>query len=319
MSEATVDADNTLSANGSQVSSELDVPEDPEFHMEPDSTFHDAMNKLDELHLEPDVDMTNSPTHHSGESELLNASSEAHKDNTKAENKSKQKSVTLNSEKEDGVNKPLSKSTKRPSILDRLKSLTKSDKKPKESLHSRSSTFKDIKIDKLPVCFVAKYIGHMETKGVFGLEHVRVPVDEFVSKVKDDLVSMDKVELPLCYLVFSSKGIDVSEHPANKVRDRVQYGLHPIDFISYGVQDMKYWRVFAFIVVKELGYKNKKTECHAYIADSPQSARRMALALAACFNVYKKKLNAEGKVHNFQVELRPPDELAGCYQSDVDA
>lgn len=35
----------------------------------------------------------------------------------------------------------------------------------------------------------------------------------------------------------------------------------------------------------------------------------MALALGAAFNEYAKKLKANGKSHNFQVELRPPDEL----------
>lgn len=301
------------SATGSQASGDDHVTEDAHFTIEPDTAFEDAVNKLDELNFEPDTDI---PEMTSGEAEETGLNDED-EDESKC-SKSGAKGVTIQSDKEDGK-KPLTKSVKKVSMFDKLKQLTKFQKKPKGSRDSNFSKFRGIKIDRLPVYFVAKYIGHMETKGVYGLEHVRGPVDELISKVKDDLVSMDRVELPLCYVVFSSKGIDVREHPSNKVKEGVRFGLHPIDFISYGVQDMKYWRVFTFIVVNELGYRKKKTECHAFIADSTQNARKMALALGACFSVYKKKLKAEGKTHNFQVELRPPDELAGDLKNDVEA
>ncbi|XP_045209334.2 uncharacterized protein LOC123561171 [Mercenaria mercenaria] len=301
------------SATGSNASGDVQITEDTNFKIEPDTAFDDAINKLDELNLEPDSDI---PEMTSGEADDTGSHGED-SDGSK-DNKAKAKGVTIQSSKEDGK-KPLTKSSKKASLFDRLKQLTKFEKKQKGTLDSNLSKFRGIKVDRLPVYFVAKYIGHMETKGVYGLEHVRGPVDEFIAKVKDDLVSMDRVELPLCYVVFSPKGIDVREHPSNKVKEGVSFGLHPIDFISYGVQDMKYWRVFSFIVVNELGYKKKKTECHAFIADSTQNARKMALALGACFSVYKKKLRAEGKAHNFQVELRPPDELAGDLQNDVDA
>lgn len=300
------------STSGSHTSNDVNVLEDASFSMEPDTAFEEAVSKLDEMNFEPDTDI---PEMNGGEADDKSSNGE---DSEGSKKDSKAKGVTINSDKEDGK-KPLTKSSKKPSMFDRLKRLTKFEKKPKGARSSNLSKFKGIKVDKLPVYFVAKYVGRMETKGLYGLEHVRGPVDEFVSKIKDDLVSMDRVELPLCYVVFSSKGIDVREHPGNKVKEGISFGLHPIDFISYGVQDMKYWRVFAFIVVNELGYKKKKTECHAFIADSTQNARKMALALAACFSVYKKKLSAEGKAHNFQVELRPPDELAGELQGDIEA
>lgn len=303
------------SATGSQASGEVQITEDSSFKIEPDTAVDDAINNLDDLNLEPDSDIPEMTTVDADDTGSHGDDSDGNKDSKSG---AKAKSVTIHSSKDDGK-KPLTKSSKKASLFNRLKQLTKFEKKEKGSRDTNLSKFRGIKIDRLPIYFVAKYIGHMETKGVYGLEHVRGPVDEFISKVKDDLVSMDRVELPLCYVVFSSKGIDVREHPSNKVNQGVNFGLHPIDFISYGVQDMKYWRVFTFIVVNELGYNKKKTECHAFIADSTQNARKMALALGACFSVYKKKLKAEGKVHNFQVELRPPDELAGDLQQDVDA
>lgn len=310
------------SASGSNTSNDVHVTEESNFNMEPDNAFDEAVNKLDDLNFEPDSDMPEINGEEADEKSSHGEDLDVVRNDADKESKDLKESKTtgdnVTPEKDDSK-KSVTKSSKKPSMFDRLKRLTKFEKKPKGAKTSNLSKFRGIKVDKLPVYFVAKYIGHMETKGVFGLEHVRGPVDEFISKIKDDIVSMDRVELPLCYVVFSSKGIDVREHPANKVKDGMSFGLHPIDFISYGVQDMKYWRVFAFIVVNELGYKKKKTECHAFIADSTQNARKMALALSACFSVYKKKLSAEGKVHNFQVELRPPDELAGELQGDIEA
>lgn len=316
--------DNMSSASGSQTSEDLQVMEDANFTVGADNDFREAIDNLNELKLEPDSNVPemenceNNDTDSVGAGSVGAESGESKEDSEEGSGKGKGKSVRIQSDKESSE-KTVSKTKKKPSMFDRLKRLTKFEKKPTGTRDTNLSKFRGIRVDKLPVCFVAKYLGKMDTKGVYGLEHVRGPVDEFVAKVKDDLVSMDRVELPLCYIVFSSKGIDVREHPSNKVHDVVQFGLHPIDFISYGVQDMRYWRVFTFIVVNELGYKKKKTECHAFIADSTQNARKMALALAACFSVYKKKLKAEGKSHNFQVELRPPDELAGELQNDVEA
>jgi hypothetical protein len=82
--------------------------------------------------------------------------------------------------------------------------------------------------------------------------------------------------------VVSNKGIDVKEHKQNRIKDGVTFGNIPIDFISYGVQDMKFWKVFTFIVVNELSSRTKKMECHAYLCDSSASARKMALLYVKC-------------------------------------
>ena len=128
------------------------------------------------------------------------------------------------------------------------------------------------------------------------------------------------MELPLVYVIVSPKGLDVREHKLNKQKTGIPTGLVPIDFISYGVQDIKYWRVFTYIVVRELSSRSKVTECHAYLCDSSLNARKMALSLGASFKIYSRGLKKEGKDHNFQVELRPPDELVDALaDQDCDA
>ena len=206
---------------------------------------------------------------------------------------------------------------KRKNPLKLLKKLTKFDKpKKKENF----SEFEQVRIDKLPQVFVAKYLGMREVRGFCGLHHVRKPVDEMVIKVQKSLEKQEQVELPLVYVVVSPKGLDVREHKLNKQKEGVPVGLVPIDFISYGVQDIKYWRVFTFIVVRELSSRSKVTECHAYLCDSSLNARKMALSLGASFKIYSRSLKKDGKLHNFQVELRPPDELAEALtEEDCDA
>lgn len=159
-----------------------------------------------------------------------------------------------------------------------------------------------IKVESLPQLFVTKCLGKRECTGLWGLKHVRGPVDDLVNSVKKMKKGDD---LPLAHMTISNKGIDIAEHPKNKRTD-LEPNHVPIEFISYGVQDAKFHRIFALIVVKEMSSKVKKTECHAYVCDSPISARRMALSLALGFKEYKKNLN--GKHHNFHVQLKDKDE-----------
>lgn len=284
--------------------------------------FAEALNRLDEMKIEEDLEIsevskkdeedvsdTQSQGAQSSSSEVAEdkgsvcSGQEGSPDGTKSKNTPKKES-SVKDKKRGG------------SVLAKLKRLTKFDKAKNTPLPTPSSKFQTIRVDKLPQIFVAKYLGKKEVKGLFGLHHVRKPVDELVRVVKDGLLANEKVELPLTYVVISGRGIDVREHKSNTVKDQVTYGLIPIDFISYGVQDLKYWKVFTFIVVNQLSSRTKETECHAYLCDSAANCRRMALSLGASFNVYKKKLASQGKAHNFQVELRPPDELAGEFGKD---
>ncbi|CAL1545696.1 unnamed protein product [Lymnaea stagnalis] len=212
-----------------------------------------------------------------------------------------------------------SKKSTRKNPLKLLKKLTKFDK-PKNKPDYRSE-FSAVVVGRLPQVFVVKYLGQRPVNGVCGLHHVRQPVDEMVKAIRTEMEEKAKTELPLLYVVVSPKGIDLREHKSNKVAGVAPVGLLPIDFISYGVQDIKYWRVFTCIIVSELASRSRtrSATCHAFLCDSAHNGRKMALSLGAAFNMYSRQLKSEGKLHNFQIELRPPDELADALDTEFEA
>ncbi|GFS21343.1 Ldlrap1-b protein [Elysia marginata] len=215
-------------------------------------------------------------------------------------------------------NKASSSSSGSKNPLKLLKRLTKFEKNGKKTDHHRSE-FSAVVIDRLPQVFVAKYLGHRDVSGICGLQHVRKPVDQMVKSVKEKLEQNVPAELPLLYVVISPKGIDLREHKQNKIKDIAPLGVMPIDFISYGVQDIKFWRVFTCIVVQNMSSQSRSRTavCHAFLCDSAHNGRKMALSLGAAFGIYSKKLQASGVENNFRVELRPPDELADEIELDV--
>ncbi|XP_064609829.1 uncharacterized protein LOC135473842 [Liolophura sinensis] len=248
-------------------------------------------------------------------SDATSTTSSDHKGENRTMNDDENRTSTKENTKKKGTNP----------VKGLLRKFTKSTNKSSSS-RSKGSSAKDklkpdpdlseVTIDKLPQCFIVKYLGKRECDGLWGIKHVRKPVDEMVKKVTKQLETGDKpVELPLMYLVVSPKGLELREHKNNRVKDdsMPQAGTFPIDFISYGVQDLKFWRVFTFIVVQELSARSKKMDCHAFICDSSLSARKVAVSLAFAFRVNMRKLQQEGKEHRFQVDLRPPDELANKY------
>lgn len=292
-----------------------------------ENDFQDALDRLDNVKLDANLDISELPPDENENSDpspdssslgrgsissgtsgkISNSSeSEASPSNKKTEPKSEEKRKSVDAGATASKGQKLGSS-----VFAKLRRMTKSDKKSRKV---KTSSFEEVKVDKLPQVFIAKYLGKKDAKGLSGLHNVRRPVDKLVGSVKKELEEKDIVELPLVYVVISTKGIDIREHKANKVKDVVPSGLIPIDFVSYGVQDMKFWRVFTFIAIKELSSRSKTMECHAIMCDKPENARKMALSLGAAFSVYKKKLSTEGKSHNFQVELRAPDELAAAYQ-----
>lgn len=293
----------------------------PECGTEMDKSFKDALGRLDNMQLDADFNIDDEAGDDSQDTESVGDSS------VQSEGSGDQKHGTkhITSNGESKLTEKNAKTGKVPkeqktSVFSKLKKLTKFDK-PKKSvptttLESNKTKLSDVKVDRLPQLFICKYLGKRTVKGVYGLHYVRKPVDELVGKVKKTLLKNEPVELPLVYVVVSNKGIDIREHKNNRIKDGVTYGNIPIDFISYGVQDMKFWKVFTFIVVSELSSRTKKMECHAYLCDSDANARKMALSLGAAFELYKGKLVQDGKAHNFQVELRPPDELAEAFTED---
>jgi len=126
----------------------------------------------------------------------------------------------------------------------------------------------------------------------------------------DEIRRLERGEdLPLVRLDVSIGGIGVAVHPRSRSRRPVHdLGLLPLEFISYGVQDTRYSRIFAFILVRELSSRGRSTECHAYLCDSPVTARKLALSVALAFRLYERSL--AGKPFRFTVDLRSADELA---------
>ena len=162
-----------------------------------------------------------------------------------------------------------------------------------------------VHIDSLPQLFVTKYLGFRETRGLYGVKYTREPLKEILATMSN----VEKtVDLPLMQLHISSRGIHVTEHKQNMVKSvPIDSGLIPIDFISYGVQDIHLTRIFTFIVVREMSSKTRKLECHAYLCDSSVTCRKLALSVAMSFQLYAKTL--QGKPHKFQVDLRPRAEI----------
>jgi hypothetical protein len=285
--------------------------------------FTDVIHRLDDIQIDADLNISEVTKIEDDDSETQSVGEQSSISKTSEDKDSMGSDRDESQDKKKSASIPKRKSTedknKGGSVLSKLRKLTKFDKTKRAPAAAPTSKFLTVRVDKLPQIFVAKYLGKKEVKGLFGLHHVRKPVDELVKVVKDGLLANEKVELPLSYVVISGRGIDIREHKSNSVEDKLNYGLIPIDFISYGVQDIKYWKVFTFIVVNRLSSRTKETECHAYLCDSTANCRKMALALGVSFNVHRQKLATQGKSHNFQVELRPPDELADEFGKDFEA
>jgi len=162
-------------------------------------------------------------------------------------------------------------------------------------------------VDSLPQKFIAKYVGCKSCRGLWGIQHTREPVDALV----DDLRRLERGDdLPLVCLDVSISGIGVAIHPRNRSQRSRVHGLLPLEFISYAVQDTRYSRIFAFILVHELSSRARSTECHAYLCDTPVSARKLALSVALAFRLYERSL--AGKTFRFTVDLRSAEELAAA-------
>ena len=155
-------------------------------------------------------------------------------------------------------------------------------------------TFED-----LPITFQLKYLGQHDARGLWGIKHTRRPVDIMVAAAK--ALSPGQI-LPIVKLMISTDGVHLETLNHN---EKNSDGYEPmsiffnIESISYGVQDLVYTRVFSMIIVKE----NDDTkglnpfECHAFVCESRNLARRLTYALAAAFQDYSrrvKQMQADG-------------------------
>ncbi|KAB7504323.1 hypothetical protein Anas_04116 [Armadillidium nasatum] len=162
----------------------------------------------------------------------------------------------------------------------------------------------------LPQEFKVKYLGKKEATGLWGIRHTRRPVDEMVNEAKK--MAKGKT-LPLLNLLVSEKGVSITEMPENVNKNFVG-GFHPIEVISYGVQDLVYTRVFAMIVVKEEAKTNPTIHpfhCHSFVCESRNSARKLTFALAEAFQQFSKKVknNNALKPKKFAIDLRTAEEI----------
>merc|ERR1719323_1303292 len=105
------------------------------------------------------------------------------------------------------------------------------------SLEGRTETIKR-NPDTLPQEFVVKYLGKKEARGLWGIKHTRKPVDDMVGLARG---LQPGTPLPYLQLSVSERGVQVGAHKRN-VNPSFEPGLHPIDTISYGVQDLVYTR-----------------------------------------------------------------------------
>jgi len=173
------------------------------------------------------------------------------------------------------------------------------------------------KEDELPQSFKVKYLGHRDAGGLWGIKHTRRPVDDMVNAAKTLKAG---TVLPIVNLIVSKQGVSLAQ--GLKKGDQL-LKFFPIDTISYGVQDVVYTRVFAMIIVREVGdlQGEHPFECHAFVCGSRNSAKKLTYALASAFSEYSKLVKArsgggDGKdalataKKKFAVDLRSPEEIA---------
>ncbi|OQR67892.1 low density lipoprotein receptor adapter protein-like [Tropilaelaps mercedesae] len=123
---------------------------------------------------------------------------------------------------------------------------------------------------------VTRHLGSRATSGLWGLRHTRSPVDELVEAARRPHCHPRLVRLSV-----SPRGVSLTE--IGPVDSEEQF--YPIECISYGVQDVSYAKIVAMIVVSDKG----PLECHAFVCESKDSARRLTLTLAAAFREYGRR------------------------------
>jgi hypothetical protein len=184
---------------------------------------------------------------------------------------------------------------------------------PKQATEGAPAT----KEDDLPQSFQVKYLGQLDARGLWGIKHTRRPVDDMVTAAKNMKAG---TVLPIVNLIVSKQGVSIAQ-----VQKKVEQVLKffPIDTISYGVQDVVYTRVFAMIVVREVGdLKGQHPfQCHAFVCENRNSAKKLTYALASAFSEYSKLVKARSggddgqdalavAKRKFAIDLRSPEEIA---------
>ena len=185
-----------------------------------------------------------------------------------------------------------------------------------DNSHVSSSQFKFI----LPQYFLVKYLGRVPCTQLWGAQAVRNPIDDMVHSARQ-LSSMN--EMPTLEACINTRGLTLTHrqsptrskhHSRNYSPDRQQYGLIPLDYISYVMHDVKYSKISACIVLRQSksSSNDKKlpndtvTECYGFLFQSKEHAHRFALSLAEAFNAYKHSSRGAKQNHDDKREGRSP-------------
>lgn len=159
--------------------------------------------------------------------------------------------------------------------------------------------------------------GNHPAKGLWGMKHTRKPVDNMVLKAKTS-----SQPLPMVRLQIGRDGINFIE--INDTKSIVETNNFTVDIISYGVQDLVYTKVFSMIVVlDEYLQTGVPFECHSFVCDSRDQARKLTYCLAAAFQDYGRRVKFEGHVERpikkFAIDLRTPEEQINASDNETDA
>ncbi|XP_059062559.1 uncharacterized protein LOC131855321 [Achroia grisella] len=186
-----------------------------------------------------------------------------------------------------------------------------------------------VTVDDLPMSFQVKYLGQRDAKGLWGIKHTRKPVDLMVAAAK--ALPPDQI-LPIVKLVISTNGvyIETVNQGMRKNEFEDMSVFFKIESISYGVQDLVYTRVFSMITVKDsINVKGLNPfECHGFVCESRNAARRLIYSLSAAFQDYSrrvKEMQAEPELDDrhpslkkrFAIDLRTPEEIEADLETEA--
>ncbi|XP_057671866.1 low density lipoprotein receptor adapter protein 1-A [Diorhabda carinulata] len=174
-----------------------------------------------------------------------------------------------------------------------------------------------ISVSDLPLKFTVKYLGSHPSKGLWGMKFTRKPVDNLVSQARN---MPPNVILPIVIFNVSEEGVEFVDRTSKKIKEEPT--KFSVENISYGVQDLVYTRVFSMIVVTDDNLNNGVPfECHSFLCDSRNEARKITYALAAVFQDYGRKIkqkNGERPIKKFAIDLRTPEQQAEGVEEESD-
>ncbi|CAH2083926.1 unnamed protein product [Euphydryas editha] len=182
-------------------------------------------------------------------------------------------------------------------------------------------------VQDLPMTFQVKYLGQSDARGLWGIKHTRKPVDLMVAAAK--ALPPGQV-LPIVRLTITVDGVHL-ETIKQEIKNEFEHMavFFNIESISYGVQDLVYTRVFSMIIVKDnADIKGLNPfECHAFVCESRNAARRLTYSLAAAFQDYSRRVKEMQTAEidekppslkkRFAIDLRTPEEIEADLETEA--